>query len=386
MVADVPVGAFLSGGLDSSAVVAFARNMFDKRRMQCFTIGFADDSMQKEGFVDDLPYAKEVARHCDVDLSIVTVGPEMACELEKMIYHLDEPQADPASLNVMFICQLSRAQGIKVLLSGAGGDDIFSGYRRHYALAREKYWAWAPYGIRKLLSNISLFLPPANPLARRLKKAFQYAHYSADQRIVSYFYWADPSCLKRLFPPLTRRDVDPIAFGKPLSDTLDSFPEALSPLDKMLVLEGRHFLPDHNLNYTDKMSMACGVEVRVPFLDVDLVKFAASLPDRHRQHGKTSKWIFKKAMEPYLPKNIIYRSKTGFGAPVRRWMKCELKEMVNDLLNERTIDSRGIFDATQVKTLRERDAAGRIDGSYTLLGLCCIELWCRIHLDRKANG
>ena len=138
MVADVPVGAFLSGGLDSSAVVAFARETSPGRRLKCFTMEMSAYDAAWEGIANDLPYAESAARYLDVDLHTIKVGPEMADDLSKMIYHLDEPQGDPAPLNVLSISRLAREHGVKVLLSGAGGDDIFTGYRRHRALMVER--------------------------------------------------------------------------------------------------------------------------------------------------------------------------------------------------------------------------------------------------------
>jgi asparagine synthase (glutamine-hydrolysing) len=146
MVSDVPLGAFLSGGLDSSAVVAFGQQQRQQQssgnagRLQCFSIEVKDGSTAAEGFADDLPYARRVAEHVGVDLHVVQVGDEMMDSLPEMVYLLDEPTPDPAALNTLFISELARSQGIKVLLSGAGGDDIFTGYRRHFALMQERWW------------------------------------------------------------------------------------------------------------------------------------------------------------------------------------------------------------------------------------------------------
>jgi len=149
----------------------------------------------------------------------------------------------------------------------------------------------------------------------------------------------------------------------------------------MLALEQRFFLSDHNLNYTDKMSMAAGVEVRVPFLDLDLVDFAAHIPNKFKQKGRVGKWALKKAMEPYLPKDIIYRSKTGFGAPLRTWMQDDLKEIIGDLLSIESINRRGLFSARRVQKLIVENSQGTIDATYTLFSLLCIEIWCRAYID-----
>jgi asparagine synthase (glutamine-hydrolysing) len=154
-------------------------------------------------------------------------------------------------------------------------------------------------------------------------------------------------------------------------------------LDQILALEQRFFLADHNLNYTDKMSMAAGVEVRVPFLDLDLVNFSTKIPDNLKQRGGTGKWVLKKAMEPYLPRDIIYRPKTGFGAPLRTWMQHDLKEIMRDLLSIESINSRGLFSAVNVQKLILDNNQGKVDASYTLFSLLCVEIWCREYLDKN---
>jgi asparagine synthase (glutamine-hydrolysing) len=381
MVADVPVGAFLSGGLDSSSVVAFAKQVQPDVRLQCFTIGLED--MGKEGFSEDLPYAQKVAKHLGVDLHTIHVGSEMAEQLEAMIYHLDEPLADPAPINALFISKLAREHDIKVLLSGAGGDDIFSGYRRHYALQQERYWSWSPKWARHLLADGASMLPTKKPLLRRLRKAFEYADLEADERLVSYFFWGKPNQLESLLSENSRRSVNGQRVSEPLLQALQNVPQYRAPLDRMLFLESKFFLADHNLNYTDKMSMAVGVEVRVPLLDLDLVALAARLPIEYKQRGREGKWIFKKAMEKYLPHDIIYRPKTGFGAPLRSWLHSEhkLRPLLMDVLSNDSINRRGIFDAREVSKLIEDDAQGKVDATYTIFSLMCIEIWCRIYID-----
>ena len=170
---------------------------------------------------------------------------------------------------------------------------------------------------------------------------------------------------------------------EPRRRTLERIPREVPPLHRMLYLEAKHFLCDHNLNYADKMSMAVGVEGRVPLLDVELVELATRIAPSLKQRGATGKWIFKKAMQGVLPEEVIWRPKTGFGAPVRRWLRKELRPLVDELLSEKAVRERGLFDAGTIRTLREDDAAGRVDGSYTLLSLLCIELWCRSFLSYR---
>ncbi|MEN5304351.1 asparagine synthase (glutamine-hydrolyzing) [Pseudomonas sp. TWI628] len=382
LVSDVPLGSFLSGGLDSSAIVAFAaEEMRDKERLQCFSIRVDNGSTANEGFADDLPYAERVAKHLGVDLHVVGVGDEMMDRLPEMVYLLDEPTPDPAALNALFISELASQNGIKVLLSGAGGDDIFTGYRRHFALSQERWWGGLPTPLRSVLASSANLLPASSPLSRRLGKAFRYADLPADDRLISYFFWLEPEQAHGLLAPELRRQLAADELFAPLRETLSRVPAGATPLDKMLTLECKHFLTDHNLNYTDKMGMATGVEVRVPLLDMDLVRLAGKLPSEVKQKGREGKWIFKKAMEPYLPHDIIYRPKTGFGVPLRNWLQGRLKPLVDEVLSPASLRKRGIFDPEAVARLIAADRAGRIDAAYTLFGIVCMELWCKQYLD-----
>ncbi len=383
MIADVPVGAFLSGGLDSSSVVALARE-FSPGRLQCFSIDFRGDTFANEGMADDLPYARQAADYLDVDLHVVSVGPEMADHLETMIYHLDEPQADPAPINALLICRLARETGMKVLLSGAGGDDIFTGYRRHYALQLERYWKWLPGPARAALSKLCDAAPAGSSWGRRLSKAFHYAGLNGDARLASYFYWVDGKIQRSLYSDDLRAELARSRRDQPLLNALKELPPNTPELNRMLALEARFFLADHNLNYTDKMSMAEGIEVRVPLLDPDLMACAARLPLHYKQNGREGKWIFKKAAERFLPKEIIYRPKTGFGAPLRRWLRHELRPVVEDVLSPSSLSQQGLFDPAGVQRLIDLDRSGRVDGSYTIFSLICIELWRRRFLGSSS--
>ena len=383
MVADVPVGAFLSGGLDSSSVVAFAKKTAKGSELPCFTIRFDKAGAAEEGIDDDLPYAHRAAKHLGVQVEEVTVGPNSLAMLPSMVYMLDEPQADVSPINSYLICAAARQAGIKVLLSGMGGDDIFTGYRRHYALEQEKYWRWLPRMARAGLASAARLLPVRIPLARQVRKAFSFAELDQQERIASYFYWGHPNVLEPLLAPDLRAQATHESVSAPLLEALGGLPSSTPLINQMLYLDGRFFVPDHNLNFIDKTSMACGVECRVPLLDIELIASAASLPVSVKQVGAEGKWVFKKAMEPYLPRDIIYRKKTGFGMPLRAWMKSELGELLDDLLSHETIARRGYFDPKAVQALRDDSEKGLVDGSYLLLSMMNIELWSRIFLDRS---
>ncbi|HEX4242774.1 MAG TPA: asparagine synthase (glutamine-hydrolyzing) [Steroidobacteraceae bacterium] len=386
LVADVPVGAFLSGGLDSSSVVAMMRKLQPERAIRCFAIGFADGG-DGEGNPDDLPYARRVAQHLNVDLQEIRIDASAIDRLEEMVVMLDEPQADPAPINALLIAERARAEGIPVLLSGAGGDDIFSGYRRHRALRFERWWSWLPQGMRDRLQARAVHAAlgggrlQGSVQGRRLTKLFAHAAASGDERLIGYFRWSPEELRRSLYTPDLAQRLAAVDAARPLRDSLAEIPCERDPLQRMLFLETRHFLADHNLNYTDRAGMSAGVEIRVPLLDPDLVEFAAGIPPGLKQNGGEGKAIFKQAMIGTLPRDVIYRPKSGFGVPLRRWLRHELRSRVDDLLAPDALRRRGLFAPERVRRLIEADRQGRVDGSYTIFALMCFELWCRRFID-----
>jgi asparagine synthase (glutamine-hydrolysing) len=378
MISDVPLGAFLSGGLDSSSIVKFASEI--NNNIQCFTIDTGGNT--EPGITDDLPYAFKVAEHLKVPLHVIKVSPEeMIQNIEDMIMQLDEPLADPAALNVLFISKLAKEKGIKVLLSGSGGDDIFSGYRRHLAINFDNYFNWLPKNIKRYLELKSINLNTKNVFSRRLRKLLSGISLDENNKIVNYFIWSKKEDLYNLYTPLFKKNIEHHDAKNDMIIYLNTLNDNLTMLEKVLLLEQKFFLTDHNLVYTDKMSMAHGIEVRVPFLDLELVKFAANINPIFKQNKTTSKWVLKKAMSKYLPKNIIYRSKSGFGAPLRNWITNELKEYISTVLSFENIKKRGLFDPESIKNLILKNEKGEIDATYTIFSILCIELWFKKFID-----
>jgi asparagine synthase (glutamine-hydrolysing) len=382
LVSDVPVGAFLSGGLDSGAVAACAQRVLRRNgsgeSLHCFTIALDADEQRAEGMVSDLPYARQVARHLGVILHEVHASAALADEIPQMVWQLDEPLADPAPLNVLAIARLARQQGIPVLLSGAGGDDLFTGYRRHQLWMVEQRLSYLPPWVRAMVARAARRLPTSRVFTRRLRKGLGQLDLEGNARIASLFEWLEPVWVDRILAP------DVLAASRhtnPLLESLGALPPSVPGLNRMLHLECQHFLADHNLTYTDKMSMASGVEVRVPLLDQELVRVAFSLPLGVKQRGMQGKWVLKEAMRGILPENVIDRPKTGFGLPLRAWMRGPLRPLVHDTLAPEAIKRRGIFDAAAVGQLLQGHDRGMVDGAYALFSLMCIELWCRAFLD-----
>ena len=376
LLSDAPLGYFLSGGLDSSLLVAIAKTQRPNNKLECFTIDQFKDS-SGDGFIDDLPYAKKVAKYLDVSLNIIDGRDDWVNLFDKMIWQLDEPQADLAPINVSIISSFAKNMGIKVLIGGAGGDDVFSGYRRHQALLLNSKLDYFPRYLFKMLSSLIQDIPFSNTKIRRLKKFSR--DWGADDfdQLLGYFNWlpsnhfvfemfSDKSLSKIL-------DYNPYSYGKKILSECS----VMSKLDQLLVLEQKTFLIDHNLNYTDKLSMVEGVEARVPYLDFDLVKLAGHIPQSMKMKNNIPKYILKKVAEKYLPKDVINRSKTGFGAPVKELMKNEFTNLILRDLSKENIEKDGIYNYPVIEKMITDNDRGKADYSYNILSLLSIQSWLK---------
>ena len=378
---DIPLGFMLSGGVDSSSIITIAKK-YSQKRMEAFTINLEPKELKFESITDDLPYAKKVAKSLDVKLNVVDIDNDLESLIQKMIYHLDEPIPDLAAMHVYLITKLAKEQGCPVLLSGIGGDDIFSGYRRHEALFYESFYIFLP---KELLKFINFLFNKLSFFPHRLKRLFLYSYLLKNERLLSYYYWLKPEIVKEILTPKIRHELSLSTDNEKITiKTLESLDElSFSNLNKMLYIEQSSFLPDHNLLYNDKMSMANGVEIRVPFLDLDLVKFANSLPDDLKLNLNKSKFILKHSLDGTLSKDIINRKKTGFGVPLRYWLDNSLKTLADELTSEDVIKKRGLFNIDKVKNLKNLNQNKKIDASYTIFSLMCIEIWSKNFLDSK---
>jgi asparagine synthase (glutamine-hydrolysing) len=374
MLSDAPLGFFLSGGLDSSLLVAMAKYQKPDQKLECFTIDQYKES-KGDDFVDDLPYAKKVASYLDVSLNIIDGRADWLTSFDNMVWQLDEPQADLAPINVSLISRFARKTGIKVLLGGTGGDDIFSGYRRHQALLINNKIEIFPKSLLKIVSSLIQSIPSGIPKVRRLQKLSRDWGASNTDKLLGYFNWLPNNELFReLFSIESRNEIEnyaPYSYGKILLQNNAH----LSQLDQMLLLEQNTFLIDHNLNYTDKLSMSHGVEARVPYLDFELVKLAGHIPPKIKMKNNVPKYILKKVAEKYLPKDVIYRSKTGFGAPVKELIKGDFKKRVSNDLSKIKVEKDGIFNYQTIEKVITDNNSGKTDYSYNILSLLSIQSW-----------
>ena len=370
LLSDAPIGFFLSGGLDSSLLVAIARKLLPNQKLKCYTI---DSGESKDGFSSDLYYARIVAKHLDVELVEIKVDSSLVNILDEIIWFLDEPQSDPAPFNAYKIAEAARKDGIKVLIGGTAGDDIFSGYRRHQALLIDKYFDYIPIFIRKAIKNGIQNIHSKKAFVRRLKKLTKSLDQTKEERMVGYFEWQNFEFVKEIFKEEQKSKL--VKINKYFQKLLSEVSDVEDDLNKLLYLEIYTFLIDHNLNYTDKAGMANSVEIRVPYLDLELVEFSTTIPVKYKMNGKETKYILKKVAERYLPKEVIYRPKSGFGVPVEHWVRHELEEFIDNKLSENNLVDSNLFNKQKVQEIVEQNKKGQINASYSVWSLLAIQSW-----------
>ncbi len=388
MVSDVPLGSFLSGGLDSSAIVAGMKTATDA--VTTYTVGFRQEDMGAEIVPDDVQFARRVGRDFGVDYHEETLQPAIVDLLPKVVWHMDEPVADPAAITTYLICSAARER-LTVMLSGVGGDEIFAGYPRHLAARLTRWLDPLPHGTRARLaraieSNVSLGSPGRMRGPRRnLLKLARGLDTNFVQRYLTYcsYYQADE--LQEVLSPDLRGELD----GHDPFRRHHEYLERVSGehwLNQLLYVDLKTFLPCLNLTYTDKMSMAASTEVRVPLLDDELVELSGRIPPELKLHHLVRKYIFKRSMDPVLPRYVIRRPKAGFGAPLRSWLVNDLRPMIDDLLSPEQIAARGLFEPAAVRRLIADNDAGRADNALRIWELLTLELWQQEFIDRPASA
>jgi asparagine synthase (glutamine-hydrolysing) len=304
--------------------------------------------------------------------------------LPKAVWHLEDPIADPAAITTYLICREARRE-MPVMLSGMGGDEVFAGYPRYLAWRIGRELARLPRPlVRVLEGSVAPLARPGRPgrlrgPRRNLWKFMRAAGLSPLDRYLSFSsYYAAPELRGLLAPGVVEPDYDPLAVHRSHLARESGGDE----LARLLYLDAKTFLPSLNLAYTDKMGMAASVEVRVPLLDDELVALAARIPSGLKLRGWRRKYILKRSQEGILPRDVIWRRKAGFGAPLRAWLASDLAPLVDDLLSESTLRRRGLVDPDAVAALRREHAAGLADNGFRLYALLTLELWCRTFLDR----
>jgi asparagine synthase (glutamine-hydrolysing) len=381
MVADVPVSSFLSGGLDSSLIAVLAKKK--NNQLSTYTIGTLQKDKKIEQMPDDEKYAAIIARKFNLDHHVIQITPDILKEFPKMVSALDEPIGDPAAINTYLICKAARERGVKVLLSGMGADEIFFGYRRQKATLLAARYNKLPAFIKRQISTIVKKLPVKignrgfKP-GRWAKRFISFANLPIEEAYMRSYSYYDPKDLTGL---LKKEHVHAIQELREEHKALFYSKYNGDIINQICNVDIQMFMLGLNLTYSDRASMAASVEVRVPFIDRIVITKAMQIPGSYKIKKGISKYILKKVAENFIPKKIIYRRKASFGAPIRSWISSDLKEMVNNLLSEESVNKRGLLNYSFIKGLIDKDRTGEEDNAYQIYQLLTLELWCREYLD-----
>jgi asparagine synthase (glutamine-hydrolysing) len=389
MISDVPVGAFLSGGLDSSLIVALMRRV-NSGKISTYTIEFSARDKQMEAMPDDARYAAIVARQFGTDHQAIDVGPDIDELLPNMLWHLDDPVADGASINTYLIAKGAREAGTTVLLNGMGGDEVFGGYRKQLAaLVVERYMKLPGFVRRGLIEPTVNALPVAIGgrgirTVRWAKKFLRSVNDTPLDSFIHGFTYFNFEEFQELASTALRadsfEDLYPIRRYRQLAERVKGLPL----VDQMTYLDTKLFLPGINLIYSDKATMAASVEGRPPLIDVDLVEFASRLPAHYKINGRVQKYLLKRAAEAYLPKEIIYRPKAAFGTPIRAWMKRGLADEVREEFSRISTDYSDMLRPGLPERLLQRHIAGSEDNAHRLWALHGVINWLDINRQQTS--
>ena len=392
LISDVPVGFFLSGGLDSSTLLASAAQVHEGP-LRCYSITFSDQHGKLEQSDEDARYAKLVAAHFKADWHQIVAHPNVVELLPKVIWHLDDAIADHAAIATYLICRDAK-ESVTVLLSGQGGDELFAGYRVHLVHRIASRLKLVPAVLRrevitkilKSLSNHPDVVPGVRPglvlaYSRFIQKLLTLTDMEQREQYAAMRSYLDEDELDQLLSAEMRHASRARHDAKLIEHFEET--EAQDFINQMLYVDQQTFLPDLNLAYSDKLSMAASIEVRVPFLDNAVIDFMRRVPSSLKLRGYTQKYLLKKSMEGLLPREVIYRRKAAFGLPVRSWLRNELREMVGDLLSPQRIRQGGILDPTTVSRMLRENASGKQDYTLQIWALLTLELWQQCFVGGK---
>ena len=377
LVADVGVSTFLSGGLDSSLITVLAKRA--DPGVDAYTITFRPEDHKLEAMPDDAVYARKVAAQFGIDLHEIEIAPDVVDLLPRIVDILDEPIGDPAAINVLLICDAARAAGVKVLLSGMGADELFGGYRKHLACVMAARYQRLPGLLRSGVGR-AVGAMPVTANGRGLR----YARWA--KRFLTFAELEEEAAFRRSY---TMYDTDELAglldpglapyVGKLVDEHSAIYHDTRlgDHVNRMCQADAQLFLPGLNLTYTDRASMAASTEVRVPFVDPEVFRAAFSIPGTDKIKGRQGKVALKRAAEAWLPKEIIYRPKASFSAPLRAWIGNDLRELVDDVLLNGELVAGGFLQRPALNQLVQDERSGREDRSKQIWQLLTLETWCR---------
>jgi|688.fasta_scaffold01225_16 asparagine synthase (glutamine-hydrolysing) len=373
---DVPFGAFLSGGLDSSTIVALMANELSGP-VNTFSVGFSADNHHGREEADELPYAQTVADHFGCNhFTLRITSEDFLKHAETVLWHLDQPIADQATVATFMVAKLAR-EHVKMVLTGEGGDELFAGYARYSGERWARYTQWIPHNLGSVIRSVAQRLPGL----RRAKIGLSALTRSNEaERMANWF----PMFSDDLKQQLISSAYSPMKMGamRVFAETLSRCKSTQS-LNRMLYVDTKLWLPDYLLLRGDKLTMAHSLEARLPLLDHKLVEFAARLPSHLKLAGNKRKVLLRNVAAKLLPSKIIDRPKQGFPIPIERWLQKEAKPLLLELLSTENLRKRGLFNPGFVSNMIQQHLMGYADHSICLWGLMSLEMWYRKFIDSR---
>jgi asparagine synthase (glutamine-hydrolysing) len=381
LVSDVPLGLFLSGGLDSSAITAFA-SKHSPEQVKTFTIGFANSK-----FYDEMPAATLVAQKFRTEHHILQADEDCVDSMTKVVRHFDEPFGNPTAILEYIITKLMRKH-VTVAISGDGGDELFGGYVRYAGAALARQYRRLPRFITKgLVSRLSSLMHDATDGRhgfRRVREFAQSAWQAEEDMYIDWVGYFSEAEKREMYAPGFAASVGQRDSG----DFLRQFFRRgahLDPLSRLGYVDAASFLCCNCLEYADRMSMANSLEVRAPFTDYRLLEFAMQVPQHMKVRRMTTKWITRQALQGILPREVLEKKKMGFNPPLPQWINGELKPMIRQFLSPKAVESRGIFRPEAVEKLLREHEENRRDNALKIWALLMIEVWQRMYFDGQSE-
>jgi asparagine synthase (glutamine-hydrolysing) len=370
LISDVPLGAFLSGGIDSSTIVGYMTQHMSEP-VQTFSIGFEDDTY------DEVPYANAVAKHFGTNHHVEVLNPDIATLVEKLVPHHDEPFADTSIFPTYLVSQIA-SRNVKVVLSGDGGDELFAGYDTYVAEKLNHYYGRLPGALRqRVLPKIVDWLPPQPAKKGLINKIKRMVEGGALDPSLQHTRWMIflNSAEKTL---LYKADLRATLNDQVTAEYLGGYfakANAFGSLAQQQYVDIKSYLPEDILTKVDRMSMAVSLEARVPLLDYRIVEFAMNLPHHMKLNGSRTKSILRNAVRDLVPEIVLEKPKQGFSIPMKHWLRSSLKPMMLDLLSKDSLNKHGYFDHQVVATWIQEHLDGRTNHSHRLWALMVFEMW-----------
>ncbi len=384
LVSDVPVGAFLSGGVDSGLMVAMMAAA-SERPVETFTVGFADAG---SAFIDERVYARMIAQRYRLNHHEISVEPHVADIIGDVVTAFDEPFADDSVIPSYYVSQVA-AGFVKVALTGLGGDELFGGYRRHLGVQLGDAYARVPRWLREGLIDRGVRRLPepqsSSDLVDHMKRFSRASSAGAAQRYQDSMSTLPPAERGRLYTAEAGRQIDREASVRILTDTFAGFRHGGS-LERALKTDLRWYLPDDLLTLTDRLSMWHSLELRVPYLDHQFISDVMSMPAHLKIRRLRQKHLLKEVAARWLPPEVINHKKQGFEAPMGRWLRGPLKAMMQETLSAAALAHTGIFEPAQVERLKQEHLSGARKHSKILFSLLMFQLWHERYAGRQASG